>query len=63
MLLIGLIEYGKEFLEKINGMFAFVFVDRKNQSILAARDRMGIKPLFFRYVKRDSLNSLVKSEP
>ena len=48
VLLIGLIEYGKEFLEKINGMFAFVFVDRKNQSILAARDRMGIKPLFFR---------------
>ena len=29
-------------------MCAFVFVDREKQSILAARDRMGIKPLFFR---------------
>lgn len=48
VLLMGLIEFGKDFLEKINGMFAFVFVDRKSQSILAARDRMGIKPLFFR---------------
>ena len=48
VLLNGLIEYGVAFLDRVNGMFAFVFIDRYNHSILAARDRMGIKPFFFR---------------
>jgi asparagine synthase (glutamine-hydrolysing) len=34
-------------LPKIKGMFAFVFVDLKANRILAARDRFGIKPLYF----------------
>ena len=40
--------YGIDFtLPKVKGMFAFVFVDIKANRILAARDRFGIKPLYF----------------
>jgi len=38
---------GTAFLEKLNGMFAFCIVDEREQRILLARDRVGIKPLYF----------------
>jgi asparagine synthase (glutamine-hydrolysing) len=47
VLLYGLIEYGEEFLSRLEGMFAFVFVDLHSQQVLVARDRFGIKPLFY----------------
>jgi asparagine synthase (glutamine-hydrolysing) len=34
-------------LERIRGMFAFAFVDHVEQRIVLARDRVGIKPLFY----------------
>ena len=34
-------------LEKLNGMFAFVFWDNSTQQLLAARDSSGMKPLYF----------------
>lgn len=37
------------FLEKSNGMFAFSYYDVKHENIYLARDRMGIKPLFYYY--------------
>lgn len=40
-------EYGINCLEKFNGMFAFVIVNFDKQEIFAARDRFGIKPLYF----------------
>lgn len=41
-------EYGPDFLTRfnINGMFAFVIVDVKNNMFLAARDHVGICPLY-----------------
>jgi len=42
-------EYGCECIEKLNGMFAFVLYDQKNKKIWIARDRLGIKPLFYYY--------------
>jgi asparagine synthase (glutamine-hydrolysing) len=37
-------------LEKLDGMFAFVIYDRLNNSFLAARDHIGIKPLYYALV-------------
>ncbi len=34
-------------LPKLNGMFAFVAVDSRRRRVLAARDHMGIKPLYW----------------
>ena len=45
------IKYGIQFLEKINGMFAFVIYDHEKKLLIGARDRLGKKPLFYRYRK------------
>jgi len=34
-------------LKRLKGMFAFAFYDKMNQTISIARDRIGIKPLFY----------------
>jgi asparagine synthase (glutamine-hydrolysing) len=39
--------YGEDMLDKLNGMFAFVIWDRKEKSLFAARDRVGIKPFYY----------------
>ncbi len=40
-------EHGAECVELLRGEFAFLLYDRQKQLVLAARDRFGIKPLFF----------------
>jgi asparagine synthase (glutamine-hydrolysing) len=39
--------YGFECLHKLRGMFAFVIYDKIDDSLFAARDRMGVKPIYF----------------
>lgn len=39
--------WGEACLQRFNGMFAFVLVDRRAGRMLAARDRFGVKPLYY----------------
>ncbi|PCI48054.1 MAG: asparagine synthase (glutamine-hydrolyzing) [Alphaproteobacteria bacterium] len=47
VLLRAMICWGKEAVQKFNGMFAFAFIDKVKQKILLVRDRFGVKPLFY----------------
>jgi glutamine phosphoribosylpyrophosphate amidotransferase len=40
-------EYGESCLEKLRGMFAFSIWDAGRRCVLLARDRLGIKPLYW----------------
>lgn len=40
-------QWGPSCVEHFQGMFAFVIWDIKNKQLFAARDRLGIKPLYF----------------
>ena len=39
--------WGRDCLDRLDGMFAFVLWDNRTQSMLAARDRFGKKPFFY----------------
>ncbi len=47
VLLKGFEVYGKQILNKLNGMFAFVIYNAVTKEVFAARDHMGIKPFYY----------------
>ncbi|HNV87315.1 MAG TPA: asparagine synthase (glutamine-hydrolyzing), partial [Candidatus Omnitrophota bacterium] len=47
-------EDGKEFVNKLRGMFAIALWDKEKEALLLYRDRVGIKPLHYR-IKNGSL--------
>jgi len=46
-------ERGESCVDELRGEFAFVLFDEKNDKLFAARDRFGIKPLFYTLVNGD----------
>jgi len=40
-------EFGEECVQHLRGMFSFAIIDQKNNRLFVARDRLGIKPLFY----------------
>jgi len=47
VLLFAFIEWGRACLDRLNGIFAFAVWNDQEQSLFLARDRVGVKPLFY----------------
>jgi asparagine synthase (glutamine-hydrolysing) len=52
VLLASFVEWGEGCLERLNGIFAFAVWNTAQQRLFLARDRLGVKPLF--YTERNS---------
>jgi len=48
-------EWGKDAIKRFNGMFSLALYDRKQNEVFLARDRYGIKPLYYTIIQ----NSLI----
>lgn len=59
VLLTAYIEWKEDCLERLNGIFAFAIWDHQEQQLTMARDRLGVKPLFY---KRTNNTLLFSSE-
>ena len=57
VILEGYKKFGKKILHKLEGQFSFVILNKENQTIFAARDRVGQKPLYYSIDKNNILFS------
>lgn len=58
--------FGVEILDKLEGIFAFCIYNSEDDSLFLARDRFGVKPLYYSYVNSNfifssSIKSILKS--
>jgi len=47
VILTGLLEWGEAFFARMNGMWAILLWDHRQEQLIACRDRFGVKPLYF----------------
>ena len=47
VILYSYLKWGNDCVRKFNGMFAFCIYDTENKIIFSARDRLGVKPLYY----------------
>lgn len=47
VILLGMTEYGTDFISRLNGIFAFAFWNERTEQLIIARDHAGVKPLFY----------------
>lgn len=47
VILVGYMAFGIEFVKELNGIFSFAIWDDCNRTLVLARDRFGVKPLFY----------------
>lgn len=55
VILYAWMHWGEQCVDHFRGMFAFAVYDRKRGSLFLARDRLGIKPLFYTLLRGDQL--------
>lgn len=61
-------EYGKDCVNRFNGMFSFVIWDGKRKEIFAARDRFGVKPFYYTiqnggFIFASEIKSILVNQP
>lgn len=49
----GYILWGKEALDKLNGIFSIIIYDKEEQTMFVARDRFGVQPLYYRVTNQE----------
>ena len=60
-------EYGENFVTMLNGMFAFAIWDKRSRILFVARDRLGIKPLYYyegsngKFIFASEIKSILKT--
>jgi asparagine synthase (glutamine-hydrolysing) len=57
----GYEQYGERIFSLLDGMFALAILDLKNRKLLLARDRIGIKPLYYYHKEKFIFASEIKS--
>ena len=50
VILWGYILFGREFVQELNGIFAFAIWDSSKEELTLYRDQLGVKPLFYTFV-------------
>ncbi|HUZ24117.1 MAG TPA: asparagine synthase (glutamine-hydrolyzing) [Streptosporangiaceae bacterium] len=63
VLLRGYLQWGADCVPRLNGMFAFAVWDGNRQELLLARDRLGVKPLYYAPLGPAERGALFGSEP
>lgn len=49
ILLVCYVQYGPDFIKRVNGIFAFAIMDSREDSLYLYRDQMGVKPAYYWY--------------